>query len=371
MSKNWQDSTNQARNSAWQGLEAFSQQQLGKPAVMCNPNDVVVYLESTYIKQHGRQRAADGSCCPAPSSVSGIVAHLSTRFQELGRRGVWDWATLSGNPCSSMELRTFKGGYANQMQDQGYEPAAAKPISGAKLQQLVWQLQTEAQQCQQSSQQSWYTEALLWRDAAIVQYLWDSKRRPAELGHLGSQQVSIGGSSSGGSSGPSSTVASAGSSRPVFGLDLTATPTVSKMCHASHGNRGPAPVELGGQVGQQLGTLFLQYSGCLQRHGKSLGRFMFSPLRADKQDLQGDKGLSSSAMGQRVVGHLKRLGLYEGESLYSIKRGAMQHDYFILGRSLQAIGDAADIATAAVVSKYVDPHRPTFKHRLCLDLSKC
>jgi hypothetical protein len=63
MSKNWQDSTNQARNSAWQGLETFSQQQLGKPAVMCNPNDVVVYLESTYIKQHGRQRAADGSCC--------------------------------------------------------------------------------------------------------------------------------------------------------------------------------------------------------------------------------------------------------------------------------------------------------------------
>jgi hypothetical protein len=62
MSKNCQDSTNQARNSAWQGLEAFSQQQLGKPAVMCNPNDVVVYLESTYNKQHGRQRAADGSC---------------------------------------------------------------------------------------------------------------------------------------------------------------------------------------------------------------------------------------------------------------------------------------------------------------------
>jgi hypothetical protein len=266
-----------------------------------------------------------------------------------------------------MELRTFKGGYANQMQDGGYEPAAAKPISAAKLQQLVQQLQAEAQQCQQSSQQPWHTEALLWRDAAIVQYLWDSKRRPAELGHLGSQQVSIG-SSSASSGGAGSSGAAAGSSRGTFGLDLTATPTVSKMCHASQGGRRPAPVEVGGQLGQQLGLLFLQYTGCLQRYGKSLGRFMFSPLRADKQDLQGDKGLSTSAMEQRVVGHLKRLGLYEGESLYSIKRGAMQHDYFVLGRSLQAVGDAADIATPAVVAQYVNPHRPSFKHRLCLDL---
>jgi hypothetical protein len=267
-----------------------------------------------------------------------------------------------------MELRTFKGGYANQMQDAGYEPAAAKPISGAKLQQVVQQLQAEAQQCQQSRQQPWYTEALLWRDAAIVQYLWDSKRRPAELGHLGSQQVSKGSSSS---SGPGSNVRSAASSSYTLGLDLTATPTVSKLCHASQGSRRPAPVELGGQVGQQLGRLFLRYSECLKRHGKSLGRFMFSPLRADKQELQGDKGLSTSAMEQRVVGHLKRLGLYEGESLYSIKRGAMQHDFFVLGRSLQAIGDAADIATPAVVSQYVNPHRPTFKRRLCLNLRDC
>jgi hypothetical protein len=117
-----------------------------------------------------------------------------------------------------MELRTFKWGYANEMQDGGYEPAAAKPISAAKLQQLVQQLQAEAQQCQQGSQQPWHIEALLWRDAAIVLYLWDSKRRPAELGHLGSQQVSIGSSSA-------SSGAAAGSSNGTFGLDLTATPT--------------------------------------------------------------------------------------------------------------------------------------------------
>jgi hypothetical protein len=37
-------------------------------------------------------------------------------------------------------------------------------------------------------------------------------------------------------------------------------------------------------------------------------------------------------MGHRIVGHLKPYGLYEGESLYSIKRGAMQHEYYIEGQ---------------------------------------
>lgn len=41
--------------------------------------------------------------------------------------------------------------------------------------------------------------------------------------------------------------------------------------------------------------------------------------------------------------------------MYSIKRGAMQHDYFIAGKSLQAIGVAADIDTLSVVQRYVDP----------------
>lgn len=99
----------------------------------------------------------------------------------------------------------------------------------------------------------------------------------------------------------------------------------------------------------------LQYMQCLQQHGKSLGRYLFSPLQPNRQALQADQGLSTAAMGQRVVGHLKRLALYEGESLYSIKRGAMQHDYFIAGKSLQAIGAAADIDTLAVVQRYVDP----------------
>jgi hypothetical protein len=236
-----------------------------------------------------------------------------------------------------MEVRTFKGGYANEMQEQGFAPTAAKPISEAKLQQLVQQLASEAAASQQQANQPWHAAALLWRDACITQYLWDSKRRPAELSSLQTAHVEVFSSA-------------AGSSR------VQASPQVSKMCHASRGSRRPRPVDVQGKAGQQLAQLMMQYMQCLQQYGQPLGRFMFSPLAPNRQALQPDQGLSTAAMGQRVIGHLKRLGLYDGESLYSIKRGAMQHDYFIAGKSLQAVGAAADIDTLAVVQRYVDPN---------------
>jgi hypothetical protein len=336
MAHNWQAATNKQRDTAWAEFDSWSWAQLGKPGVFCTPDDLVVYLESSYLRQHGRQTAADGSSCPAPGTLASAVAHLSTRLQELGCRGPWDWVTCRGNPCNSMEVKTFKGGYANEMQEQGFAPTAAKPISEAKLQQLVQQLVQEATTAQQQRNQPWHVAALLWRDACITQYLWDSKRRPAELSSLQTAHVEVYSSAAGGSR-------------------VLAGPQVSKMCHASRGSRRPKTVDVQGEAGQQLSQLLLQYMQCLQQHGKSLGRFLFSPLQPNRQALQTEQGLSTAAMSQRVVGHLQRLGLYDGESLYSIKRGAMQHDYFIAGKSLQAIGTAADIDTLAVVQRYVDP----------------
>jgi hypothetical protein len=191
-----QAATNQQRDSHWEQLDSWSRQQLGKPALQCTSNDLIVYLESSFIRQHGRQTAADGSQCPAPGTFSGAVANLSTRLQQLGRRGAWDCITGTGNPCDSMELRSFKGGYANSMQESGYQPTSAKPISESKLQQLVAQLVEEADAYQQlkpgqQQQQPWHVEALLRRDACIVQYLWDSRRRPAETGRLQALQVEV------------------------------------------------------------------------------------------------------------------------------------------------------------------------------------
>ena len=80
-------------------------------------------------------------------------------------------------------------------------------------------------------------------------------------------------------------------------------------------------------------------------------------MRLDHLGYQESRGLKQAAMGQRVVYHLKRFGLFEGESLYSIKRAAMLHDFFVLGRSQKAIGKAADINTPGIMSANLDPGR--------------
>lgn len=337
--RNWQPSTNKQRERVWQEMDQWSLAKLGKPAVLCSPDDVVVYLRSHYLEEHGRQERADGGTRPAPSSLATTVAHLSTRFAELGRRGDWDPATRQGNPCLSMEVRTFKGGYANMLQEEGYSPTSAKPISEAKLQRLVSALDQGADRAQQQqggppgAAPPPHVELLLRRDACMAQLLWDCMRRPAEVGSL------------------------AASSVQVSGDLVTAQAVSSKMTHANRGNRRPRPIEVAGAAGARLAALLQKYEACLQRSGQQLGPFMFSPLRPDGRGLQTNKGLSSSAMGNRLVQHLQRLGLYAGESLYSIKRGSMQHAYHVEGRSLATIGEAADVETPQVVQLYLDPNR--------------
>ena len=330
---NWQPATNAARDKAWAELEEWCRARLGRPAQACSPADLLVYQASNWLGAHGRQVLANGARVPAPSTLQTTLAHLSTRFAELGRRGQWDPATGSGNPCLSMELRTFKGGFSNLMQEAGFRPKAAPPLAEAKLQQLVSALVQEADAVGAAGRAPWHVEALLRRDAAMAALLWESYRRPAEVGSLSSSAVSTTGGS------------------------VVAQASSSKMCHASQGGRLPRPIEVHGPGGEQLCQLLGSYQSCLERHGQQLGQFLFSPLRRDGSALEGSKGLSAAALTQRLVGHLQRRGMYEGESAYSLKRGGMQHAFYVGGQTLAAVGEAADIDTPAVVQLYLDPKR--------------
>ncbi|KAI8476661.1 MAG: hypothetical protein J3K34DRAFT_516252 [Monoraphidium minutum] len=79
-----------------------------------------------------------------------------------------------------MEVRTFKGGYANLMQDAGFRPRAAPPLAEAKVRRLLAELEAEADAVEAAGGRPWHVEALLRRDAALISLLWESHRRPAE-----------------------------------------------------------------------------------------------------------------------------------------------------------------------------------------------
>lgn len=330
---NWQPATNDARARAWGELDEWARVRLGRPAVACTPDDLLVYLAGCWLGAHGRQVLPNGARVPAPSTLATTLSHLSTRFAELGRRGPWDPAAATGNPCLSMEVRTFRGGFANLMQEAGFAPKAVPPLREEKVQLLLSWLGAEADAAASARGMPWHVEALLRRDAAIIALLWESHRRPGEVGRLGSGAVDLGGGG------------------------IAAQAVSSKMCHANRGSRLPRPIEVHGAAGEQLCELLGSYQGCLERHGQQFGRYLFSPLQRDGSALDGSRGLSAAALTQRLVLHLRRLHLYEGESAYSLKRGGMQHAFFVGGQPLAAIGEAADIDTPAVLQLYLDPSR--------------
>ena len=328
----WQPNTVHQRDRAWQEFDSWCRARLLKPATACTPTDVVVYLCSWWIGAHGRQVLPNGATAPAPGSLTSLVSQLSTRLEEAGRRGVWDPSSGCGNPCKSFEVRHFCGGYANLMHAAGFQPQAVPPLPEWKLGALVAALLAEADNARGSGA-PWHVEALLRRDAALAQLLWESERRPGEVGQLTTPAVTLG------------------------GAQFRAQAATSKMCHPSHGPRQPRPITVAGAGGALLQELLEGYARCLGRCGQGLGPFLFSPLRRDGSGLDTGRGLSSAAMTKRIEGHLRRLHLYAGESIYSLKRGAMQHAFFARGETLQAIGEAADIDTPAVVGLYLDPTR--------------
>jgi hypothetical protein len=216
--QHWQPATVGQRERLWGEYDVWSRQMLGKPGVLAVPGDLLVYFESYWLRQHGRQSMAEDMRA-APASLDAAVSHLSTRFAELGRRGAWDPVTGAGNPCLSMEMRTFKGGYHNQMHGMGFQQQSAVPMPVEKYQILLMRLIAEAEAAKaQGDSVAWQTEVLLRRDALMIGLLWVSHRRPAEAGQL--------------------LIGSVQSEDDHW----TAQGRVSKMAHPSHGRRQPRPI---------------------------------------------------------------------------------------------------------------------------------
>jgi hypothetical protein len=53
--QNWQPATMQQRKRVWEEYNTWSWNFLGKPGIWATPGDLLVYFESYWLHQHGRQ----------------------------------------------------------------------------------------------------------------------------------------------------------------------------------------------------------------------------------------------------------------------------------------------------------------------------
>ncbi len=70
-----------------------------------------------------------------------------------------------------------------------------------------------------------------------------------------------------------------------------------------------------------------------------------------------ERGMSSAEIANRVKTHLKEAGIYANHTVHGSRRGSMQHDVFVLGKTAEDVGKAAQIRTPHIVQRYLDPHR--------------
>ena len=91
------------------------------------------------------------------------------------------------------------------------------------------------------------------------------------------------------------------------------------------------------------------------RAGSTVRDLLFRPLAPDQQGFK-ETALRSASLAARVRLHLQGAGLYEGETVHSFRRGALQASE-ASGEGVPALLAFGQLRSAATLGRYLDPHR--------------
>lgn len=150
----------------------------GRNAYTVVPEDLVAYMESHWVTNHGRTHVGDS---PGPmASASGAKGHLLNLehyFSALGRVGEWNPTTLNGNPCRSHLVISWRRGYKRSQWLAGVRPIAATPVTHAHIPLLTSGNQPSTESPPPGSVQ----HATRVRDDALIFYLHEAGQRAGEV----------------------------------------------------------------------------------------------------------------------------------------------------------------------------------------------
>lgn len=203
------------------------------------------------------------------------------------------------NPAKTKDVKNYRDGYQNQLHDQGVREHQAKVFGPGKVADLIEYLEREIEKSTGIKQCS------LIADLAIVHYLWETWSRSKECGELESRQVD----------------SASGTVRPGW----TKTQQIEDSAVIS--------VKKTDGFLQASGRLI----GSMERLGCPIGNgFLFRPMNRKRNGFM-DEPLKSDAMRRRIQKQLKAAGLFEGETLHSFCRSAVQHAADIEGYNVKRL----------------------------------
>lgn len=189
------------------------------------------------------------------------------------------------NPVHRESVRSYREGYRNWLHGCGVREKRAKVFTEAKVTDFQQWLEEQAEK------KIGLDKCCALTDLAIVSYLWESWCRGKECGELEARQINF-----------ETRLVEAGWSKTVR----------SEPC---------AEIPVSGGFLEHATRLIV----ACEAAGQAIGNgFLFRPLNSRRDGFK-DEPMKSGTMRRRIQQRLKEAGLFEGETLHSFRRSAVQH----------------------------------------------
>ena len=328
-----------------------------RPSLLtCTPAEAICFLEQWRVSRLGRARPG----CPsdrlpdiAPGTLRNYAGQLSQLCLAAGRTdSAWSISDPTGNPVAHSDVLNYLNGYANHsFSNTPYVESGAVPIPLATYVKLQEYLVDKADQ-----ELDPFQAALLWRDACLSAYLWETGQRGKEGGRLVVTDFTY----------------DDVRCTPAW-LDLIeGKPRVDQalLVESSAGTKSrktkhPGTLKLDTYADYGLGTgvlvqLLPPYARAMRACRSPLLKHLFMPSNATQDGFRDDE-YKSGAYNKRLQKHLKAMAMWNGETAHSLRRGSTQlmKD---LGATVSEIGEKRLWRRDTTIDRYL--HKTRHRSRL-------
>ena len=321
----------------------------------CTPAEALCFLEQWRASRSGISRPGQPSAHAeiAPGTLRNYAGQLSQLCLAAGRnKTAWSLSNPTGNPVAHQDIQDYLRGYANHsFLNTPYVESGAVPIPLGTYLRLQEYLVDQA-----DKERDPFQSALLWRDACVTAYLWETGQRGKEGCKLLITDFTYGDVRC----------------TPAW-LDLTEgcprtdTPLFveSSLGTKSRKTKHPGTLELSVNPDHGMGSgvlvqLLPPYARAMRASGSPLLSKLFLPSNATQDGFRIAE-FTSGAYNKRLQKHLKTLELWNGETGHSLRRGSTQL-MKALGATVSEIGEKRLWRRDTTIDRYL--HQTRHRSRL-------
>jgi hypothetical protein len=254
--------------------------------------DVIAFVQGVWLPAHlskcRTRPAIEGEIVASASAVKGVIQQLSKSYAMLGYQNI-------ENPAKQESVKSYSEGYRFWLKEKGVREKRARVMKEDKVDALIKHLEDGI------SKSTGLKQCTLMMDLAAVDYLWESWARGKECGVLLADQVDF----------------NAGVAEPGWSKTVRTEP--SARIDLADGQRGRFLQSAAALIGE------MEREGHVSKRG-----FLFRPMNRKRSDFE-DSTLSANALRKRIQQHMKDAKIYNGETLHSFRRSAVQNAAAIEG----------------------------------------